>query len=57
MRANSSQSDGAEANVGELIAQRERREDVAFDVELARHVRPRDAELARRGERVAQRLG
>ena len=42
---------------GRLCAQLERVEDVALHVELAGHVRARDADLARRGEHVPQRVG
>ena len=47
----------AEAHVGQVVAQREHVEDVALDVELARDVRPREPELARRSERVRRASG
>ena len=43
-----------DAHVGQVVAQLERVEDVALDVERAGHVRARDADLARRGEHVPQ---
>ena len=47
----------AELYVGEVVAEREHREDVALDVELAGHVRATKPELAGRGDEPSEHGG
>src|SRR5262249_48624231 len=45
-----------DSNVGQMVAELERFEDVTFDVDLAGNICPRESELARRGKHITDRV-
>ena len=56
-RATAARWPGPELGVGQALVQLEGGEDVALDVEVAGDVGPGEAELARRRQDAAQRVG